>query len=111
MEVKHEILMKHNDLVKLTLTPSIYIKETLELESLYSSEVEGYFTTKGELSKFIQGEKNPATKDEKAVYSNYLALKYGLENKENQCSKDFILKLNSIILDENYAINENLNSK
>ena len=86
--------------VKLTLTPSIDIKETLELESLYSSEVEGYFTTRRELSKFIQGERNPATKDEKAVYSNYLALKYGLENKENLCSKDFILKLNSIILDE-----------
>lgn len=86
--------------VKLEIETDVDIKNTLELESIYSSEVEGYFTTRRELSKFIQGERNPSTKDEKAVYSNYLALKYGLENKENLYSKDFILKLNSIILDE-----------
>lgn len=84
--------------IKLTIDTDIDIKDTLELESIYSSEVEGYFTTRRELSKFIQGEKNPSTKDEKAVYSNYMALKYGLENKESIYSKDFILKLNSIIL-------------
>lgn len=86
--------------VKLIIEPSIDIKDTMELESIYSSEVEGYFTTRRELSKFIQGERNPSTKDEKAVYSNYLALKYGLENKENLYSKNFILELNSIILDD-----------
>ncbi|MGL5328169.1 MAG: Fic family protein [Peptostreptococcaceae bacterium] len=88
------------NMTKLTIETDVDIKDTLELESIYSSEVEGYFTTRRELSKFIQGERNPSTKDEKAVYSNYLALKYGLENKENLYSKDFILKLNSIILDE-----------
>lgn len=86
--------------VKLEIKPGIDIKETLELESIYSSEVEGYFTTRRELSKFIEGKRNPSTKDEKAVYSNYLALKYGLESKESPYSKEFILKLNSIILDE-----------
>ncbi|MGL5330231.1 MAG: Fic family protein, partial [Peptostreptococcaceae bacterium] len=86
--------------IKLTIDTDIDIKDTLELESIYSSEVEGYFTTRRELSKFIQGQRNPSTKDEKAVYSNYLALKYGLENKESLYSKDFILKLNSIILDD-----------
>ncbi|WP_434799538.1 Fic family protein [Terrisporobacter vanillatitrophus] len=86
--------------VKLEVKPGIDIKETLELESIYSSEVEGYFTTRRELSKFIEGKRNPSTKDEKAVYSNYLALKYGLESKESPYSKSFILKLNSIILDE-----------
>lgn len=78
----------------------ITIKDILELEAIYSSEVEGYFTTRKELSKFIKNEKNPSTKDEKAVYSNYLALKYGMENSHKIYSKDFLIKLNSIILDE-----------
>lgn len=86
--------------IKLEINPDIDIKGALELESICSSEVEGYFTTRIELSKFIEGQRSPSTKDEKAVYSNYLALKHGLESKESIYSKSFILKLNSIILDE-----------
>lgn len=86
--------------VKLELKPGVDIKEALELEAIHSSKVEGYFITRRELSKFIQGERNPSTKGEKAVFSNYLALKYGLENKESLYSKSFILNLNSTILDE-----------
>ncbi len=49
-------------------------KTVQELEAVYSSEVEGYSTTRRELTKFINKERTPKTKDEKAVYNNYLAL-------------------------------------
>lgn len=72
----------------------------LELESIYSSEVEGYFTTRRNLSSFINKEREPNTKDERAVYSNYLALEYGAQNLGSLFTKEFIYKINSIILDE-----------
>lgn len=77
------------------------IGDALELEAIYSSEIEGYFTTRRELSKFIQGSREPKTKDERAVYSNYLALQHGMANKSNLLSKEFILELNSLITGEN----------
>lgn len=82
-------------------------KTVQELEAVYSSEVEGYSTTRMELTKFINKERTPKTKDEKAVYNNYLALEHGIVNKNKLCSldnnvvKDFILQLNSLILSTN----------
>lgn len=72
-------------------------KETFELEAIYSSEVEGYFATRRDLTKFINKERTPNTKDEKVVYANYLALQHALDNSSDIFSKQYILELNSII--------------
>lgn len=70
-----------------------------EMEALYSSEVEGYFTTKKDLNNFINGNKEPKTRGERAVVANYVALNYGISEMRNLYSKEFILKLNTLITD------------
>lgn len=82
-------------------TSDVNLFDTMyEMEALYSSEVEGYFTTRRELSKFINKEREPKTKDEKAVFGNYMALQHGIYNVEKLYTKDFILELNSLITGE-----------
>lgn len=70
-----------------------------EMEALYSSEVEGYFTTRKDLNDFVTGKRQPKLESERAVFANYVALNFGIRGIKNIYSKEFILKLNTLITD------------
>lgn len=95
-----ELLSELKTIIPLIGSNSNDLQEGLELEVLYSSEVEGYFSTRRDLNKFINKERQPKSRDDVAVYSNYLALQYAIVNKDNLFTKDFILDLNSLILND-----------
>ncbi|WP_460423826.1 Fic family protein, partial [Paraclostridium sordellii] len=70
-----------------------------EMEALYSSEVEGYLTTKKDLDDLVTGKREPRNESERAVFANYMALNFGIRGIKNIYSKEFILKLNTLITD------------
>lgn len=82
-------------------TSDVNLFDTMfEMEAIYSSEVEGYFTTRKDLSDFISKRRDPSTKSEKAVFGNYMAIQHGLYHADELYTKDFILELNSLITGE-----------
>ena len=66
-------------------------------EAVYSSVIEGAFTSREQAADFIRQNKQPRNKSEQMVKNNYDALTYVLEHLEDEISEETILQIAQIV--------------
>lgn len=66
-------------------------------EAVYSSVIEGAFTTRKEAQAFIRKGRTPKNKSEQMVKNNYEALTYVLENIDAPITKETIFQIYSLV--------------
>ena len=66
-------------------------------EAIYSSMIEGAFTTRQEAKKLLESGKPPANKSQQMVKNNYDALTHVLEHLDEDISAEFIIQLAGIL--------------
>lgn len=66
-------------------------------EAVYSSMIEGAFTTRQEAKKLLESGKPPANKSQQMVKNNYDALTHVLEHLDEAISAEFIIQLAGIL--------------
>ena len=66
-------------------------------EAVYSSVIEGAFTSREQAVDFIRQNKQPRNKSEQMVKNNYDALTYVLEHLEDEISEETILQIAKIV--------------
>lgn len=66
-------------------------------EAVYSSVIEGAFTTRKEAQAFIREGRTPKNKSEQMVKNNYEALTYVLENIDAPITKETIFQIYSLV--------------
>ena len=66
-------------------------------EAVYSSVIEGAFTSRKQAVDFIRQNKQPRNKSEQMVKNNYDALTYVLEHLEDEISEETILQIAQIV--------------
>ena len=66
-------------------------------EAVYSSVIEGAFTSREQAVDFIRQNKQPRNKSEQMVKNNYDALTYVLEHLEDEISEETILQIAQIV--------------
>lgn len=66
-------------------------------EAVYSSVIEGAFTTQKEAQAFIREGRTPKNKSEQMVKNNYEALTYVLENIDAPITKETIFQIYSLV--------------
>lgn len=66
-------------------------------EAVYSSVIEGAFTSREQAIDFIRQNKQPRNKSEQMVKNNYDALTYVLEHLEDEISEETILQIAQIV--------------
>ena len=66
-------------------------------EAVYSSVIEGAFTSREQAADFIRQNKQPRNKSEQMVKNNYDALTYVLEHLEDEISEATILQITQIV--------------
>ena len=66
-------------------------------EAVYSSVIEGAFTSREQVADFIRQNKQPRNKSEQMVKNNYDALTYVLEHLEDEISEETILQIAKIV--------------
>ena len=66
-------------------------------EAVYSSVIEGAFTSREQVVDFIRQNKQPRNKSEQMVKNNYDALTYVLEHLEDEISEETILQIAQIV--------------
>lgn len=78
------------------LPEELIIDATIE-EAVWSSMIEGAFTSKAEATKLIRQDKAPANKSEQMVKNNYRALRYVLEHLEEPITEQTLIDIASIV--------------
>ena len=66
-------------------------------EAVYSSVIEGAFTSREQAADFIRQNKQPRNKSEQMVKNNYDALTYVLEHLKDEISEETILQIAKIV--------------
>ena len=66
-------------------------------EAVYSSVIEGAFTSREQAADFIRQNKQPRNKSEQMVKNNYDALTYVLEHLEDEINEETILQIAQIV--------------
>lgn len=66
-------------------------------EAVYSSVIEGAFTSREQAADFIRQNKQPRNKSEQMVKNNYDALTYVLEHLEDEINEETILQIARIV--------------
>ncbi|MFA4889968.1 MAG: Fic family protein [Candidatus Omnitrophota bacterium] len=76
------------------------IRDSLIEEALYSSVIEGAFSTMKRLRELVEKEKEPADINDQMVLNNYQAMQFILQEKHRELSVDFILQLHKIVTEK-----------
>lgn len=76
------------------------IKDSLIEEALYSSVIEGAFSTMKRLRELVEKEKEPVDINDWMVLNNYHAMQFILQEKHKELSVDFILQLHKIVTEK-----------
>lgn len=76
------------------------IKDSLIEEALYSSVIEGAFSTMKRLRELVAEERKPVDINDQMVLNNYNAMQFILQEKHKELSVDFILKLHKIVTEK-----------
>jgi len=76
------------------------IKDSLIEEALYSSVIEGAFSTMKRLRELVGKERIPTDINDQMVLNNYRAMQFILQEKHKELSVDFILKLHEIVTEK-----------
>lgn len=83
-----------------------YLQSSMIEEALTSSQIEGAVATREQAKDIIRGNRQPATRHERMVYNNYLALSAIREHLQEPLTPELIGQIHSIItedtLDEQY---------
>ena len=66
-------------------------------EAVYSSVIEGAFTSREQAAAFIHGAKSPRNKSEQMVKNNYDALTYVLEHLDDEIDEGTIIEIAKIV--------------
>jgi len=74
-----------------------YIISSLIEESISSSQIEGAITTRKKAKEMIQLEKKPKNKSELMVMNNFKTMKYIVQNKDKDLTKENILYVHQLI--------------
>ena len=110
IKAKDDLLKYSKSLFKNYISSEEMLLDSLADESFYSSTIEGAFSTRKVAKELVTDKRVPSSKSEKMIYNNHMALKYGLEDKENQITEDLMLKIFELIskdtLDEETQINK-----
>ena len=76
------------------------IKDSLIEEALYSSVIEGAFSTMKRLRELVDNDRKPADINDQMVLNNYQAMQFILQEKHKELSLDFVLQLHKIVTKE-----------
>jgi Fic family protein len=76
------------------------IKDSLIEEALYSSVIEGAFSTMKRLRELVEEKKQPVDINDQMVLNNYRAMQFILQEKHKDLSVDFILQLHKIVTEK-----------
>ena len=66
-------------------------------EAVYSSIIEGAYTSRKEAAVFIRGHRDPGNKSEQMIRNNYDALTYVLEHLEETITEETIIRIARIV--------------
>ncbi len=66
-------------------------------EAVYSSVIEGAFTSREQAADFIRKNKQPRNKSEQMVKNNYDALIYVLEHLDEEITEDTIIQIAKLV--------------
>lgn len=77
-------------------SPELMEEATIE-EAVWSSVIEGAFTSKAEAAKIIRQDKTPANKSEQMVKNNYKAMLYVLEHLEEPITEKTLIDIAAIV--------------
>ena len=90
-------------------------REALLDEAVYSSIIEGAFTTKKDAREFIEKGREPKNKSEQMVKNNYEALTYVLEHIDSPITEQTIFDIYALVtkdtLEEEYSTDSYRNDK
>lgn len=78
------------------LAPEVMEDATID-EAVWSSAIEGAFTSRAEAARIIRQDKTPASKSEQMVKNNYRALLYVLENLEGPITAKTLVDIARIV--------------
>jgi len=76
------------------------IKDSIMEEALYSSVIEGAFSTMKRLRELVGKERKPVDINDQMVLNNYNAMQFILQEKHKELSLDFMLKLHKIVTEK-----------
>jgi len=76
------------------------VKDSLIEEALYSSVIEGAFSTMKRLRELVEKERTPVDINDQMVLNNYHAMQFILQEKHKEISVDFILQLHKIVTEK-----------
>lgn len=79
-----------------TLPPEIVEEATID-EAVWSSVIEGAFTSRAEAAKIIRQDKLPANKSEQMIKNNYQAMLYVLEHLEEPITAQTLIDIAGIV--------------
>jgi Fic family protein len=96
-----DIISQANEIVKLAQQEIVFSSPEFEKlhyeavidEAVYSSIIEGAFTTKQDAKEFIENIREPKNKSEQMVKNNYDALTYVLENIDSPITQKTIFEI------------------
>jgi Fic family protein len=74
-----------------------YVVSSLIEEAFRSSQLEGASTTRAVAKEMIRTKREPRTTSERMIYSNFLAMEWVREHKDEPLSADLVFELHSII--------------
>lgn len=72
-------------------------------EAVWSSVIEGAFTSKAEAARIIQQNKSPSNKSEQMVKNNYQALMYVLEHLEDPITAQTLIDIARMVTTDNFT--------
>ena len=82
------------------------IKDSLMEEALYSSVIEGAFSTYKRLKELVDEKIAPVDINDQMVLNNYHAMQFILKEKHQNLTMDFILKLHHIVTEKTLGPDE-----
>ncbi len=78
------------------------IKESLMEEAVFSSAIEGAFSTVKRLKEMVDQKKPPRDINDQMVLNNYWAMQFILAEKHRDLNVDFILELQKIVTEDTF---------
>src|SRR3989338_6715623 len=82
------------------------VKDSLLEEALYSSVIEGAFSTYKRLKELVDEKKAPVDINDQMVLNNYRAMQFILKEKHRELTVDFILELHRIVTEKTLGPDE-----
>jgi Fic family protein len=74
-----------------------YLLSSIMEEAIASSQIEGAVTTRKVAKEMLEKNQTPINKSQQMIYNNYITMKWIVENKETELTKEVLLHIHKLI--------------